>query len=127
MASLYKKPVVMTDPKTGQRVKAKSRKWWGRFRDELGVDRRVPLASDKNAAQRMLTERVTKAERRASGQTDPFEDHAKRPLKEHMDDFEAHQRSKGNSKQHVFEIAAKVRKIVTGCKWTYLREIAASG
>jgi hypothetical protein len=33
MANLYKKPVVRTDPQTGKRVKTKSKKWWGRFRD----------------------------------------------------------------------------------------------
>ena len=42
MASLYKKPIFARDPKTGQRVKAKSKKWWGRFRDHLGVEHRMP-------------------------------------------------------------------------------------
>ena len=39
MANLYKKPVVIKDPKTGQKVKTKSKKWWGRFRDENGAER----------------------------------------------------------------------------------------
>ena len=52
MANLYKKPVIRTDRKTGKRIKAKSKKWWGRYRDASGVERRVPLASDKAAAQR---------------------------------------------------------------------------
>jgi hypothetical protein len=30
MANLYKKPVVVTDSKTGQKIKTKSKKWWGR-------------------------------------------------------------------------------------------------
>ena len=51
MASLYKKPVTVTDQKTGQKIKAKSKKWWGRYRDENGGERRVPLAVDKAAAQ----------------------------------------------------------------------------
>src|SRR5262245_42020739 len=46
MASLYKKPIVVVDPKTGKKTKTKSKKWWGRYRDETGVERRVPLASD---------------------------------------------------------------------------------
>ena len=36
MASVYKKPVFVTDPKTGKKVKTKSKKWWGRYRDETG-------------------------------------------------------------------------------------------
>ena len=43
MASLYKKPVIIRDTKTGQRVKTRSRKWWGRFRDATGQEKRVPL------------------------------------------------------------------------------------
>ena len=55
MASLYKKPVIRTDPATGQKIKAKSKKWWGQYKDALGRLRRVPLAIDKVAAQAMLT------------------------------------------------------------------------
>ena len=75
MSSLYKKPITVTDPKTGQKVKAKSKKWWGRYRDENGVERRVPLATDKGAAQAMLSELIKKAERRAAGIVDRFDEH----------------------------------------------------
>ena len=126
MASLYKKPVVKRDPKTGEKIKGKSKKWWGRYRDETGVEKRVPLAADKAAAQAMLNELVLKAERRAAGKLDPFEEHAKRPLDEHVNDFEAHLRSKENTPQHVQEVTAKVRKIVNGCKWSFIRDWSAS-
>ena len=66
MANLYKKPVTVTDPKTRKRVKGKSKKWWV-YRDEHGVDRRVPLTKDKVAAQAILNDLVTRAERRAAG------------------------------------------------------------
>ena len=42
MASLYKKPVTVTDRATGQQVKAKSKKWWGQYKDALGRLRRQP-------------------------------------------------------------------------------------
>src|SRR5690349_19798122 len=108
MASLYKKPIKQRDPKTGKIATAKSKKWWGRFRDEHGVEKRVPLATDKSAAQTMLNTLVIKAERRAAGRIDAFDDQMKRPLSEHADDFEYHQRSKGNSEQHVGEVSKKV-------------------
>ena len=127
MASLYKKPVLVIDPKTGKKTKGKSKKWWGRFRDEHGVEKRVPLATDKGAAQSMLNMLVIKAERRAAGRIDAFDDHMKRPLSEHADDFEHYQRSKGNSEQHVGEVSKKVRSIVKGCNWTMVRDISASG
>ncbi len=127
MANLYKKLVKRKDPKTGKTVKVNSKKWWGRYRDADGSEKRVPLARDKAAAQTMLNEMVVKVERRAAGMIDPFDDHTRRPMKEHVDEFEEHQWSKGNSRQHVGEIAAKVRKIVAGCKWTFIRDITASG
>lgn len=126
MASLYKKPIRIRDPNTGQNVKAKSKKWWGRFRDHQGIERRVPLARDKTAAQAMLNELVLKDERRAAGRIDPCEEHAKCVLKNHIDDFELHLRHKGNSAQYVFEKSSRVRKIVAGCKWRLISDISAS-
>ena len=62
MASLYKKPIKVTDPETGERITARSRKWWGRFKDLDGREKRVPLAIDKTAAQAMLNDLVRKVE-----------------------------------------------------------------
>ncbi len=126
MASLYKKPVFLTDPKTGLKVKTKSKKWWGRYRDENGVEKRVPLATDKTAAMAMLNDLVVKVERRIAGTIDPFDECAKCSLSRHIDDFEEHQRSKNNSKQHVCEITMKIRRIVKTCKWSFMRDISAS-
>jgi hypothetical protein len=83
MANLYKKPVFLTDPKTGEKVKTKSKKWWGRYRDVNGVERRIPLAADKTAAQTMLNEVLRKVEREKAGLTDPTEEQRKRLLSEH--------------------------------------------
>ena len=88
MASLYKKPVVKTDRKTGKKIKGKSAKWWGRYRDARGTEKRVPLAKDKSAAQSMLNELVRKVELEKAGRLDPFDEHAKRPLNDHVDEFD---------------------------------------
>ncbi len=126
MANLYKKSIKANNPRTGKSARTRSKKWWGRYKDALGVDRRVPLARDKAAAQAMLNELVLKAERKAAGQSDPFEGHGKRALMEHVDDFEQHLRHKGNTEQHVGELAEKVRKIVGRCKWNFIRDVSAS-
>ena len=47
MASLYRKPIVVRDPKTGKKVEKQSKKWWGRFTDSIGREKRVPLSTDK--------------------------------------------------------------------------------
>ena len=88
MASLFKKPTTHRNPKTGKREAIQSHKWWGRYRDENGVDRRVPLAADKAAAQAMLAERVQQTERKAAGIVDRFDEQRKRPVEEHIEEFE---------------------------------------
>jgi hypothetical protein len=45
MASLYKKPVFIREPRTGKREKTKSKKWWGRFRDAMGQEKRRALGA----------------------------------------------------------------------------------
>jgi len=112
MASLYKKPVVLTDPKTGARVKTKSKKWWGRFRDENGVEKRVPLAADKTAAQAMLNELVKKMERRAAGRSDPTEDQRKRPIGEHVSDFTAYLKNKGVTPKQVHTATTQLQRMI---------------
>ena len=126
MASLYKKPITRTDPKTGQRVKAKSKKWWGRYRDASGVDRRVPLASDKTAAQTMLNELVTREERKAAGLIDQFDDHARRPLAEHVKDYRRHLESKENALSHVKLTTSYINKIIAGCGFKLIRDLSSS-
>jgi hypothetical protein len=123
MASLYKKPIVMNDPKTGKKIKTKSKKWWGRFRDHRGFEKRVPLAQDKAAARSMLDELVKKEELRAAGRFDPCEEHSQTPLKKHIDEFEKHLQYKGDSAQHVFEVASRVKKIAHSCGWKTLQDI----
>src|SRR5262245_26616930 len=126
MASLYKKPVWVTDPKTGQKIKTKSKKWWGRYRDENGVERRVPLATDKAAAQAMLNELVVKVERRSSGLIDPFDEHRKRALADHLKDFASHLSSKGSTGEHVRLTNQRIETILTACKFQRINDISAA-
>jgi len=126
MANLFKKPVVVNDPKTGQKIKTKSKKWWGRYRDEDGVERRVPLAVDKAAAQAMLNELVKKAERRAAGIVDRFDEHRKRPIADHLADFERHLKAKEISQEQVKLVVSRSRWIIEGCNATFVGDVSAS-
>jgi site-specific recombinase XerD len=126
MASLYKKPVVKTDPKTGKKIRGKSTKWWGRFRDALGIEKRVPLAKDKSAAQSMLNELVKKVELEKAGRLDPFEAHAKRPLSEHVNEFAASLRDKGTGARHIKDVTAKIRRTVAECGFQLVSDLSAT-
>jgi site-specific recombinase XerD len=126
MASLYKKPIIVTDPNTGQKVKKKSKKWWGRYRDENGVERRVPLAADKTSAQAMLNELIKKAERRAAGLDDPFEEQRRKPLTEHLGDFRQFLEGKGNTEKHSRQTCTRVKAILDGCRFVRLGDVSPS-
>jgi len=126
MASLYKKPVIVRDPKTGEKVKAKSKKWWGRYTDAMGRERRVPLATDKRAAQAMLNDLVKKVERDMAGLVDPVEDQLKRPLAEHLDEFRTYLSSRAVTEKHLREAITKIRKMVRACKWHLVSDITAA-
>jgi len=125
MASLYKKPITKTDPKSGLRVKAKSKKWWGRYRCADGSEKRVPLATDKAAAQAMLNDLVRQVEREVAGIADPFEKHRKRPLSEHIDEWKKYLLNKGNTEKHVGEVVFKVKRIADASGWKMLGDLAA--
>ena len=126
MANLYRKPIIITDPKTGERVKAKAKKWWGRYKDEHGIERRVPLAIDKTAAQAMLNEIVKKKERLASGVIDKFDDERKRPLAEHLREFEKHLRAKRVSNEQIKLVIYRAQKIIEKCRAKVASDLKSS-
>jgi len=114
MASLYKKPVRLTDPKTKQKIKSDSKKWWGRYVDTDGVERRVPLAADKKIAGRMLSELVEQAEQGRN--SDPVAEAAKLPIELHLEAFEEHLAAKGNTTLHVKQTVKRVEAYLTTMK-----------
>ena len=64
MASLFKPTYTKTDRKTGEKIRRKSRKWYGQFRDSAGEIHRVPLCTDKEAARALLRDAAQRVERR---------------------------------------------------------------
>ena len=126
MASIYKKPVIMRNPKTGEKVKTKSKKWWGRYTDSLDCEKRVPLATDKTVSQSMLKDLVQKVERQKAGLEDPVEEEMRKPIDVHLADFEKSQKSKNNSPSYVREIMGKIRRFIKACHWKRTGQIKAT-
>src|SRR5262245_13556830 len=67
-----------------EKVKVKSRKWYGRL---PGTNKDIPLSANKVAALQMLAKLTTKSELAKVGIADPFEEYQVRPLAEHLADF----------------------------------------
>jgi integrase len=126
MANLYKKPVVIVDPKTGKKVKTKSKKWWGRYRDEDNLVKRVPLATDKGAAQTMLNNLVIAAERRSAGITTGYEQYHRAAIGKHVDDFEKYLLDKGSTQDYASRTKSQVTAVLARTKVSKIGEISAS-
>ena len=136
MASLFKPRITRYLDENGRRtrkgapgarrVREKSRKWYGEYRDMHGVLQRVPLATDKSAAQAMLNDIVRRVEQRQAGLFDPYEEHAKRPLSSHLDDYEQFLQAKDNSAKHVGQTIGRIRRLAKGCEFERLAQIDAT-
>jgi len=125
MASLYRKPVMVTDRATGAKVKGKSKKWWGQYKDADGKLCRVPLAIDKMAAKAMLNEIVVRVEREKAGLVDPTDEQRKRPLTEHVREFTAYLGNRGITAKQAGETISKLKKMAADRKWKFIADITA--
>jgi integrase len=90
----------------------------------LGRMKRVPLATDKSAAQTLLNEIVKKVEKRKVGLTDTFDEHAATPLEQHIKDFKASLTNKGTSSTQITQVIRRVRRVVEECRFKRLADIS---
>ena len=105
------------------KVNKKSSKWYGRA---PGSSKAVPLSRNKVAAQQLLAELVRKAELGRVGLGDPFEDHRKRPLTEHLADFKADLMAKGNTPKQVQIKIGRIRRLIARCQFVFMADLSAS-
>ncbi len=123
MANIYKKYTTTVDPDTGKKTKTASVKWWGRYRDAIGVERRVSLATEKKAAQMKLNEIVEKVEKEKLGMVDSTEAEMKKPILSHLDDYEQHLKTKNNDPRYIQEVVGKVKRCVEHNQWRRVTQI----
>lgn len=126
MASLYRKPVVRTDRTTGKKIKTKSKKWWGQYKDASGKLRRHPLSVDKVAAQAMLNEIVRRVEREKAGIGDPTDEQRRRPLTQHLAEYADYLSNRDVTPKQVKESRSQIQKMILSCKWKLVGDITAT-
>ncbi|MGH7136930.1 MAG: hypothetical protein ACREHD_14415, partial [Pirellulales bacterium] len=111
------------NPAVVKTVKVAGKKIWGGFRDEFGRRRKVPLSTDKRAAEKMLSDLKTAAEYRRCGLRPINEEHLSRPLAEHLADYERHLTSKDNTAEYVELTIARLRAVFDGCGFRLLKDL----
>ena len=135
MAHLVRPQIVRyIDPKTGKRVpkgtpgakrvKEKAAKWYGKGVPGWPPKKRVPLATDKGVARKMLNDLVEKAERGIAGMADREE--AARPIAEHLSAFEAHLKAGEATAKQVRIKIGRARAVIEGCGFELLADIQAA-
>jgi hypothetical protein len=136
MARLFKPTIIRYSDLQGRRCKkgdpgalkkrAKSKTWRGEYRDGNNILQPVTLFTDKEASRQKLHELERKAMREQAGLVNPFEEHDKRPLSQHLVDFEQNLRDGGKTDDYCRLKAGRARRIIDGCGFRYIRDISAS-
>ena len=104
-------------------VRKESAKWYGRL---PGQRNPVPLSPNKSAARIMLGQLTKKAAMADAGARDPFELHRKRPLAEHLDDWQASLKASGSTAAHCHNRKRCVKAILDGCGFIFQDDLSAS-
>ena len=97
------------------------------YRDATGQLRRHPLSADKKSAQAMLNELVRQVEREKAGLADPADIQRKRSLIQHLAEYRRFLQNKGVTPKQALTAHNQVQKMITDCKWRWVREISATG
>ena len=119
------KAVVLPVSKDGTKYLRPSKRWHFECRDANGTVRRVKGFADLKATEQLAAEEERKASRVRSGYTDPAEEHARRPLAEHLEDYAAALQAKGGTARHVRQTCACVSAMFGGCGFAFLGDVDA--
>src|SRR5262245_19428110 len=102
-----------------------SKCWYFKYRDMYGTVRRMKGFADLKATEQLAAEMERKAARSRVGIIDPAEEHARRPLTEHLKDYAAFLESRGNVPAHNRATVAKVSAILAGCGFAFPSDLDA--
>ena len=126
MAHIYRKTFTKVDPRTGEKVTRKRKKWRVRHRDADGIIQDVPGFRDREATKQLASDLEKMVARQKVGIIDRFHLHRQRPLAEHLGDFEVHLLAKGNTGKHVTLKITRIRAALDGCGFRMINDLVPS-
>ncbi len=101
--------------KDGRNYLRPSKCWYFKCRDGKGTVRRVKGFADLKATEQLAAEMERTASRVRVGIIDPAEEHARRPLTEHLKDYSAALEAKGGTVEHVRQTVGRISALLAGC------------
>ncbi len=126
MAEIFRPVYTATDPSTGKKIRRKSRTWWIRYYDPSGQRHKVKGYKDKKATEAKAVELERRGIRLAAGMADPTEEHAKKPLAEHAEDFRRYLTAKGNTASYVQLVFFRLTAVLDGCHFIRIANVQSS-
>jgi integrase len=126
MAEVFRPTYTVTDPKTGKRKKKKSRTWHIRYYTPDGQRHRVKGYRDKKATETKAAELERRGIRLDAGIVDPTEEHAKKPLADHAEDFRRYLAAKGNTEDYVKLASFRLTAILDRCSFVKIADVQPS-
>lgn len=109
----------------GKKYLKPSKRWYFDYRDENGTVRRCKGFSDLKATEQLAAEMERKVSRLRAGIIDPSEEHFRRKLADHLQDYAAALEAKGNTPEHNRATIAKIKAIFKGCEVVFIRDVDA--
>ncbi len=104
-------------------------KWIFKYVDEHGVRRTCTGYTDKQATQELADKLQLEANKRRDGLIDDNEirlaEHRRRPIAEHIADYDAALRAKGSSDRHIKQTISYIEEAVGALSWETLGHIRA--
>lgn len=125
MASVFKRKRKVK-LENGKTVTRQSGKWHVKYVDADGIERRVVAYKDKIASQQLAAKFEKEAELAREGVVDPYKEHRKTPLVEHLEDFKKSLSARGNTEEHVMQTVHRVKIVIEGCRFATWNNIQAS-
>ena len=102
-----------------------AKKWYGEYKDAVGVLKRVPLSPNKEAARLMLAELLREVEKEKSGHKDPFKPHRSKLLRIHLEDWLGVLKARGRDEEYTALKNTRVSAILDGCGFVFIADLSA--
>ena len=103
-----------------------AKKYTIRYYTPAGERLKAKGYADKKATETLAAELERRAERIAAGRVDPADDHGKRPLGEHAEDFRRYLAAKGNTPDYVGKMLYRLTAVLDGCRFVKIGDVQSS-
>jgi len=112
--------------KNGRKYLCPSKRWYFDLRKADGTVERIKGEADKRATETLAAEMERDAARIRAGFTSPNLIEAKRPLADHLEDYETYLQGKNNTAAHITQTISRIKAMFNGCGFVFHSDVDAT-